>query len=656
MKKNKLLFFIHSLRHGGAERVVLEINNYLKHKNIDTKIVTWVNHNQYKNNKKYGKIETKYLLNKKDYNWLFSIFKSLALLNSLLIKEKPDVIHVNSVNAFFLVLLSNFNKEIIYLVHGYAIIESKFVSKNFYFRVLSILLIKFKNISFVAVSKKIIPKISNFFKVPKKNISFINNGIDVDYFKNANQKNLSSIKNIIMVGTLGPYKGQFKGVKIFRKLLKKDNKFKLYILGQGPDESLIKNYIKENNLSNKIKMIGSTNNVKDYLKKSHLIWQLSESEGLPLSVLEAMSMGIPCVGFNVRGINEVIQDGYNGYLVEYDDTREILNKTLRIFENKLRYKKFKANSIFYSRKYFSSKLSLSKHLNLIRDTFDKSLSFKIKIKNLIFLNFFPKNFIGDKIFNFIKFCIYNKRFPYFKKSINDEIYRIKSSKEILDPLRLKTTSKYDVKKFLKKIGLGEFCIPTIKIINTEKELSKFKFKKGMVVKADHGSGLIKFILDNDHKSINILKSWLKLNYYEISREPNYKNLKKRLIVEPILFDGSGIKDYKFFCYNGVIKFCQVDLDRWGNHARKFYDINWKDLNFSILHPQSKKSVKKPTNLKKIIYITEKVAKKYDGLVRIDMYTNNRKIYFGEITHSPGSGTEMFIPRNKEDIISKLFFK
>jgi hypothetical protein len=250
-------------------------------------------------------------------------------------------------------------------------------------------------------------------------------------------------------------------------------------------------------------------------------------------------------------------------------------------------KNFKANSIFYSRKYFSSKLSLSKHLNLIRDIFDKSLSFKIKIKNFIFLNFFPKNFIGDKIFNFIKFCIYNKRFPYFKKSINDEIYRIKSSKEILDPLRLKTTSKYDVKKFLKKIGLGKYCIPTIKIINTEKELSKFKFKKGMVVKADHGSGLIKFILDDDYKSINIFKSWLKLNYYEISREPNYKNLKKRLIVEPILFDGSGIKDYKFFCYNGVIKFCQVDLDRWKNHTRKFYDINWKDLNFSILHPQSK---------------------------------------------------------------------
>ena len=58
----------------------------------------------------------------------------------------------------------------------------------------------------------------------------------------------------------------------------------------------------------------------------------------------------------------------------------------------------------------------------------------------------------------------------------------------------------------------------------------------------------------------------------------------------------------------------------------------------------------------MIYLTEKVAKKYDGLVRIDMYSNNRKIYFGEITHSPGSGTEMFIPRNKEDIISKLFFK
>lgn len=655
MKKNKILFFIHSLRHGGAERVVLEVNNYLKKKKIDSKILTWVNQNQYKNNLKYKNIKTFHLLKLKEYNWIFSIFKSLKIFNKILDREKPNIIHVNSVNTFFLVLLSNFNKEIIFLVHGYAVIESKFISKNFYFRILSILLVRFKDISFVAVSKKIVPKISTFFKIPTEKISYINNGIDVKYFNNTNQKKLSSVKNIIMIGTLGPYKGQFIGVKIFEKLIKKNDNFRFYILGEGPDEDKIKSYIKENNLSNKIKMIGSTNNVKSYLKKSHLIWQLSESEGLPLSILEAMSMGVPCIGFNVRGINEVIRDGYNGYLVEYNNRDDVLRKTIKIFENKNLYKKFKKNSINYVRKNFNSKSTLLKHLNLILNTFDRNISFKIKFKNYIFLNIFPKNFIGDKIHNFIKFYIYNSRIPYLKKSINDEIYRIKSTKEILSPERLNTTSKYDVKKFLKKNNLSKYCIPTIKIINSKKQLSKFKFKKGMVVKADHGSGLIKFILNNNVESIEIFKTWLNLDYYDISREPNYKNLKKRILIEPMLFDGLNIKDYKFYCYNGIVKFCQVDLDRWKNHSRKFYDREWKDLKFSILHPQSKIPVNKPKNLKKMIFLAEKVAKKFDGLVRIDMYTNNKKIYFGEITHSPGSGTEMFIPKNKENIISKLFF-
>jgi len=656
MKKNKILFFIHSLRHGGAERVVLEINNYLRKKKIDTKILTWVDQNQYKKNLKYGKLKTNHLIKLKDYNWIFSIFKSLKIFNSILKKEKPEIIHVNSINAFFLVLISNFNKEIIYLVHGYAVIDSKFFSKNFYFRVLSIILIKFKNISFVAVSKKIPPKVSSFFKIPVEKISYIKNGVDVNFFKSTNQKKLPSVKNIIMVGTLGPYKGQFMGVKIFKNLIKKDDNFRFYILGEGPDQRLIESYIKKHNLSDRVKMIGSTNNVKGYLKKSHLIWQLSESEGLPLSILEAMSMGVPCVGFNVRGINEVIKDGFNGYLVDYNNSDDVLRKTIKIFKNEKLYKKFKKNSINYVRKNFNSKLSLLKHFNLILNVFDKNISFKVKLRNFIFLNIFPKNFVGDKFFNFIKFYIDNSRLPYLKKSINDEIFRVKSTKEILSPERLKTTSKYDVKKFLKKNNLGKYCVPTIKLINSENELSKFKFKKGMVVKADHASGLIKFILDDNTENSITFKSWLNLNYYDISREPNYKNLKKRLLIEPILFDGLNIKDYKFFCFNGIVKFCQVDLDRWKNHTRKFYDREWKDLNFSILHKQSKKPVNKPKNYKKMIFLAEKVAKKFNGIVRIDMYSNNKKIYFGEITHLPGSGSELFIPRNKEDEISKLFFK
>ena len=113
-KKKKILFFVHSLRHGGAERIVLELNQYVKKSNFDTKVLTWINENQYRGNKKYGKIEIKYLLKTADYNWIFSLFKSLKKLNLLLKKENPDLIHVNSINAFFLILLTNFKKKLFY--------------------------------------------------------------------------------------------------------------------------------------------------------------------------------------------------------------------------------------------------------------------------------------------------------------------------------------------------------------------------------------------------------------------------------------------------------------------------------------------------------------------------------------------------------------
>jgi len=653
--KKKILIFIHSLRHGGAERIALEINKHLNTKNINSKILTWINDNPYLRSHRYKNAKTIHLINKNKYKWIISLKESLKLLNLTIKKENPDLIHVHSLNVLFLLLLSKYKNNIIFIVHGYAFLETKFFSKLTVFRILMIIFIKFKKVKIVCVSKNLIPFTSKFLFIPKNEISYITNGVNDDFKNKKRKNNINKIKNIIMIGTLSDHKGQYIGVQIFNKLLKISSNHRLYICGDGPDKNKINRFIIANRLKDKIKMIGTTNNIKKYLNNADILWQLSKSEGFPLAVLEAMSAGVPCVAYNVRGTNEIIKNNSNGILVNNGDKDKILKKTIEIFADKKTYKKFSKNSLLDIKKKFNFFCFLNQHYSLIKNTIAMDSNYKIKFLNKIFLSFFPKNYYGDKIFNYIKHFIAHKRIPYIKKNINDVILKIKTSKEILNLARLKTTSKIDVKNFLKNKGLFKYTIPTLQIINNYNQLKKYKFKNNTIIKADHASGLVEFIDNKNNPNKDVYKQWLKLNYYDVSREVNYKNLKKRLLIEPIIFNSKKLIDYKFFCYNGVVKFCQLDINRWDNHTRKFYDKEWNDLNFSILYPEYKLKVKKPKLFKEMLYLSEKIAKNFNSLVRVDMYTNHSKIYIGEITHSPGSGTEHFLPKEKEDTISKLFF-
>ena len=93
-----------------------------------------------------------------------------------------------------------------------------------------------------------------------------------------------------------------------------------------------------------------------------------------------------------------------------------------------------------------------------------------------------------------------------------------------------------------------------------------------------------------------------MNYFYLGREYQYKNIKPQIIIEDLLVDESGNipKDYKFFCFNGEVKYIQVDIDREANHKRNFYDIEWKKMPFELNYPGFEKNITKPSNLNEMI--------------------------------------------------------
>jgi hypothetical protein len=169
-----------------------------------------------------------------------------------------------------------------------------------------------------------------------------------------------------------------------------------------------------------------------------------------------------------------------------------------------------------------------------------------------------------------------------------------------------------------------------------------------VLKATHGSHWNIFCKDKNTlnwvEEKKKMTTWLKLNYYNLGREWVYKDIIPRIVCEKYLEPkrDNQLYDYKFFCFSGKVKYIQVDVDRYSNHTRCFYDPKWNKQPFVFNSTLYKKEIDIPENLDKMISVSEKLS---SGIpfVRIDLYSIDDQVIFGEMTFYPANGFGIFYP-------------
>ncbi|HEY8538631.1 MAG TPA: ATP-grasp fold amidoligase family protein [Steroidobacteraceae bacterium] len=271
-----------------------------------------------------------------------------------------------------------------------------------------------------------------------------------------------------------------------------------------------------------------------------------------------------------------------------------------------------------------------------------------------FMRSLPHNRFGDRLFSCVRFATFQKRLPKNAPIYNDVIYRIKTSNEILDPLRVFVTDKEFVKLFVKAIVGDRYNIPTIAVLRSVEEVDRFEFPPDCCIKPTHASGRVIFRRNGEPVDREKIKSWFGVNYYLSGREANYKNLRPKVIVEPLLFGRTNVEDYKIFCVDGVPKLIQVDVDRHIEHKRKYFDAHWNEQPFSIKYPRTDKIVPKPHNLSEMLEVAARLSK-YFWFVRIDLYSDGRQLFVGEITHCPDNAGGIFQPPAAEAIVSHYLF-
>ncbi|MCA1010723.1 ATP-grasp fold amidoligase family protein [Halobacillus halophilus] len=224
-------------------------------------------------------------------------------------------------------------------------------------------------------------------------------------------------------------------------------------------------------------------------------------------------------------------------------------------------------------------------------------------------------------------------------------------------LATQCADKYEVRKFVEeKIG-KQYLNELYAVYDSVDQIEINKLPKSFVLKGTHGSGFNLICKNKDEinwkKSFKRMRKWMNKNYYWFNREWVYKDIKPRIICEKYLeeVDSNQLKDYKFFCFNGEPKLIQVDFDRYSNHKRNIYDLNWNLTDIEIVYPRDESQyIERPYNLELMIELSKTLSRDFPH-VRVDFYVlNNNEIYFGELTFFHEAGVGRFNPPSSEEIM------
>ncbi len=201
-----------------------------------------------------------------------------------------------------------------------------------------------KKADHIIVPSKYLKKIVWNWGISQKKITVVYNTVQIDEELIDKTSSGNSLKKLLTVSRLVPW----KRVDGIIRALENYPDLELVIIGSGPLESDLKSLIKELHLERRIKMTGSLDrsNVIHHMNNSDLFILNSSYEGLPHVLIEAMTCGLPVISNRIGGCPEVVQDRYNGYIMDYNESEVELVKAISFFnENPTALKKYSYHAV-----------------------------------------------------------------------------------------------------------------------------------------------------------------------------------------------------------------------------------------------------------------------------------------------------------------------
>lgn len=337
MKNINLMYFTRTMGLGGTEKVIMQLCTNFNGK-LNKIIVCSMGGIHENELKKLG--IKHYTIDDIENKNINNIIKTFWTLLKIIKSENINVIHTHHRMAAFYIRIIKFIKKVTFIHTAHNTFNDK--------KLFTKLALSKANI--IAVGKSVQENLVDFYKINPSKINIIYNGIEKDKRSIVEIEPIQKYKEdgYFVVGNIGRLSKQ-KGIKYFvlaaNEIIKKGKKIKFFIIGEGEEKLEIENLIKKLKLEESVLMLGYRDDVLNVMKQLDLVVLTSLWEGLPLTPIEAFSVGKTVIGTSIGGTSEIITNEYNGLLVESKNYNEIAIKITYLCENPMIKRMLEKNAI-----------------------------------------------------------------------------------------------------------------------------------------------------------------------------------------------------------------------------------------------------------------------------------------------------------------------
>ncbi len=342
--KIKVAFILTPITFGGSEKVSINFFSTVDRSSFEiTPILIlrpWEEEPHFHkelSNLGYEKSILKVYLNK--CGGVKSVFQVAWSIFNILKNNKYDVVHTNGYFADICTILTArlYRMKCVSTCHGFISNSKKL---KFYNNLNRLFLRLFHRI--IAVSDDIKQDLLRF-NLKSEKILVLTNAVDacpnesqLQVERAAIRKSLQSSNDTFVLGTLGRLseeKGLFVLLEAFRDLFFQGANVNLIIVGDGPERNKLEQYTRTNRIENRVHFAGFQSNTLQWLASVDCFVLPSFTEGTPLSLLEAMSIGLPVIATSVGGVPQVISHNQNGFLVPPGSASAIVDQVIKMLNH-----------------------------------------------------------------------------------------------------------------------------------------------------------------------------------------------------------------------------------------------------------------------------------------------------------------------------------
>lgn len=312
-KKINLIHIITALDYGGAERLLFDLVRNLDRKKYNVSVVCVVRGGALVKEFRDIAVDVK-IIGKKIKIGLSTIFK----ISKYLKRKNPDIVHTHLFGGDTWGRLGALMARVPVIIsteHNINLDEG--IIKRFVKMVLSWFTDKI-----IAVSSSVKEYSIKVDHINPKKIEVIYNGVNIKKFYNPNPNFFQNKTPVIgVVGRLEEQKGHKYLLEAIQKI--KDVPFEVWVIGDGSLRIKLEKQADELSIKDKVKFLGSRDDVKELLRQTDIFVLPSLWEGLGIAVLEAALAGKPIIATKVGGLQEIINDKKTGLLIPAKDSEKL---------------------------------------------------------------------------------------------------------------------------------------------------------------------------------------------------------------------------------------------------------------------------------------------------------------------------------------------